>query len=167
MTPIANVAELGAANEAINARTQAAFEMAEQQPRKDYSGMLPKQPEYMGDVAQLAAQRRAHAAFAPKYQQMQIQQKLSDRMDTYNRMSEAMTNETQRLRLQYAKEYAEKKRRMQEEAMRSQALAGVLGLAGMVAGAYFGGGTPTGAAAGAMIGQKAGEAVGNSGVIGG
>lgn len=155
---MADVAELGAANELINARTQAALEM-QNAPPKDYSGMLPKQPEYMGDVAQLAAQRRAQAAFAPKYQQLQAQQKLTDVTDKFKKMSSAFGNEMQRLRLQYAKEYAAQKRKQQEEAMRANMLGSVLGLAGMAAGTYFSGGNVgVGMAAGAA-GQKLGENV--------
>lgn len=159
---MSDVAELGqATNELINQRSQAALDLAGNWDKKDYSGLTPKQPEYMGDIAQLAVQRRAEGLMAPKYQQLKADQKLMDRTDSFKRLSSSLTDETQRLRLQYAKEYAEKKRRAQEEALRAQAIGSVLGLAGMAAGAYLGAaGGSAGMAAGAMVGQSAGQAVG-------
>lgn len=155
---MADLPELGTANELINQRTQAAMELDNSWDKKDYSGLTQKQPEYMGDVGKLAVQRRAEGLIAPKYQQLQAEQKLQDQTNAFSQLHSALSDETQRLRLQYAKEYSEKKRKMQEDALRAQTLGQVLGLVGFAAGAYLGG--PAGGAAGLKAGQAIGESTG-------
>ncbi len=155
---MADMPELGTANELINQRTQAAMELDGGWDKKDNSGLMQKQPEYMGDVGQLAVQRRAEGLMAPQYQQLQAEQKLQDQTNAFSQLHSALGDETQRLRLQYAKEYAQKKRKAQEDAMRAQTIGQVLGLAGFAVGTYLGG--PVGGAAGASAGQAIGGSTG-------
>lgn len=89
---------------------------------------------------------------------LNLKQQIDEPKRQFERSSERLQTSMARQKLEFMKEYNEKLRKMQDDALRAQTLGSILGVAGMAAGMYFGG--PAGGAAGAQIGGQIGQNMG-------